>query len=191
MWPKTTNLLMTPATSASGAGSPHRTCAMLHTLVLAWPMVTSVIYITLPARRHSSFVGSTVFKKHTLPSSPEKSWIGVWFWCQGHHVHSPSKETQLFLTHFSRWPWVTDPNPGSCTFCQTILEQVFCTLLPRALAKWNTLQSSYIYTLHAAFLLKKSVNKAYQLPPMQYCFIAICICFKSWQSHGPVSGWFH
>ena len=25
------------------------------------------------------------------------------------------KETQLFWTHFSRWPWVTDPDPGSCT----------------------------------------------------------------------------
>ena len=36
------------------------------------------------------------------------------------HVHS-SKETQLFWTHFSLWPWVTDPEPGSCTFCQMVL----------------------------------------------------------------------
>ncbi len=104
-------------------------------------------------------------------------------------LHSSSKEMQLFWTHFFRWHWVTDPDPGSCTFCQmkpasldytlrkkkcnfltflrgefllfyrysnvksiarepwTILEQVFGTLLPRALPKWNTLQSSSIYTL--------------------------------------------
>ena len=37
------------------------------------------------------------------------------------YVHSSSKETQLFWTHFARWPWVTDPDPGSCTFCQMIL----------------------------------------------------------------------
>ena len=52
-------------------------------------------------------------------------------------IHSSSKETQLFWTHFSRWPWVTDPDPRSCTFC----------LMVRALAKWNILQSWSIYTL--------------------------------------------
>ncbi len=36
-------------------------------------------------------------------------------------IHSSSKETQLFWTHFSRWPWVTDPDSGSCTFCQMVL----------------------------------------------------------------------
>ncbi len=68
-------------------------------------------------------------------------------------LQASSKETQLFWTHFSRWPWATDPDPGSCTFCQMVL---------RALAKWNTLQlhwSLSIYaTFHAAFLLKKSTG---------------------------------
>ncbi len=36
-------------------------------------------------------------------------------------VHSSSKETQLFWTHFSCWPWVTGPDSGSCTFCQMVL----------------------------------------------------------------------
>ncbi len=40
--------------------------------------------------------------------------------CKGtrESIHSSSKETQLFWTHFSRWPWVTDAEPGSCTFCK-------------------------------------------------------------------------
>ncbi len=42
--------------------------------------------------------------------------IGIWY-----DIHSSSKETQLFWTHFSQWPWVTDPDPGSCTFCQMVL----------------------------------------------------------------------
>ncbi len=46
----------------------------------------------------------------------------------------------LKLLSIAREPW-------------TILKQVFYTLLPRALAKWNTLQSSSIYTL-----LKKKCN---------------------------------
>ncbi len=36
-------------------------------------------------------------------------------------IQSSSNETQLFWTHFPRWPWVTDPEPGSCTFCQLVL----------------------------------------------------------------------
>ena len=70
-------------------------------------------------------------------------------------LHSQKKEMQLSnflkgwifvvlqvlkLLSIAREPW-------------TILEQVFYTLLPRALAKWNTLQSSSIYTL-----LKKKRN---------------------------------
>ncbi len=111
------------------------------------------------------------------------------------------KRNTTVLNPFSRWPWVTDPDLGSCIFCllhvitRSIGEMIyetsftklhskkkqcnfptflrgefslfyrysnfsvlqekceqfwnrfFCTLLPRALAKWNTLQSSSIYTL--------------------------------------------
>ncbi len=35
------------------------------------------------------------------------------------------------------------------------------------------------------------VNQVYQLRPMGCCFIAICICIKPSQTHGPVSGWSH
>ncbi len=55
-------------------------------------------------------------------------------------LKSSSKEMHLFWTHFSRWPWVTDPDPGSCTFCQMVL---------RVTCKKNR---------YAAFLLKKSVH---------------------------------
>ena len=41
--------------------------------------------------------------------------------CIVYHIHSSSKETQLFWTPFSRWPWVTDPDFGSCTFYQMVL----------------------------------------------------------------------
>ncbi len=34
-------------------------------------------------------------------------------------VHSSLKET--FLNPFLVWPWVTDPDPRSCTFCQMVL----------------------------------------------------------------------
>ena len=55
-------------------------------------------------------------------------------------------------------------DPGSLTLTPGC---VHFTLLPRALAKCNTLQSSSIYTLHstfhAAFLLKLSVHVIYKL----------------------------
>ena len=40
-------------------------------------------------------------------------------------LHSSSKETKLFWTHFSRWPWVTDPNPGSCTLQSSSIYTLF------------------------------------------------------------------
>ncbi len=40
------------------------------------------------------------------------------------NIHSSSKETQLFWTPFSRWPWVTDPDPGSCTFYQIVTKSI-------------------------------------------------------------------
>ena len=52
--------------------------------------------------------------------------------------------------------------------------------------------------LHRTFLVYQSqsklrpphrVLKAYQLPPTQCCFIAICICIKPSQTYGPVWAW--
>ncbi len=34
------------------------------------------------------------------------------------------------------------------------------------------------------------VNEAYQLPPIQYCFITVCVGIKPSQIHGPISEWF-
>ncbi len=33
------------------------------------------------------------------------------------------------------------------------------------------------------------VNKAYELPPKQCCFIVICVCITPSQTHDPISGW--
>ena len=90
------------------------------------------------------------------------------------YIHPSSKETQLFWTHFSRWPWVTDPDPGSCTFCQLL------SIAREPWTIWNwffthcyqehwqneihykvhlsTLFPKRNATSHAAFLLKKSVH---------------------------------
>ena len=62
------------------------------------------------------------------------------------NLQSSSKETQPFWTHFSRWPWVTDHDPGSCTFCQHYKVHL-STFFPKRNA-----------TFHAAFLLKLSVH---------------------------------
>ncbi len=56
-----------------------------------------------------------------------------------HLLHCSSKETQLFWTHFSWWPWVTDPDSGSCVHLSTLFP------------KRNAI-------FHAAFLLKESVR---------------------------------
>ncbi len=36
-------------------------------------------------------------------------------------LHSSPKEVHIDLPQFSRWPWVTDPDLGSCRFCQMVL----------------------------------------------------------------------
>ncbi len=33
------------------------------------------------------------------------------------------------------------------------------------------------------------INKAYQLPHIQWCFIAMCVCIKPSQTHGHISRW--
>ncbi len=35
-----------------------------------------------------------------------------------HRLHSSPKEVHIDFVQFSRWPWVTDPDLGSCRFCQ-------------------------------------------------------------------------
>ncbi len=47
------------------------------------------------------------------------------------------------------------------------------------------------YKLHILLLLRPpgGIHKVYQLPFYESCFIAIGICIKPSQTHGPVSGW--
>ena len=42
---------------------------------------------------------------------------------------------------------------------------------------------------HVSLRPPHQVNQAFQLPPMQCCFIVICICIQPSQTHGPVSRW--
>ncbi len=66
----------------------------------------------------------TIYNKVKIPSipslvaGPSRQFTVHW---QPTMLLSSSKETQLFWTHFSRWPWVTDSDPGSCIFCQMVL----------------------------------------------------------------------
>ncbi len=60
-------------------------------------------------------------------------------------VHSSPKETQVESSHFSRWSWVTDPDPVSCKWYMMLGSLIYT--LPQK--KWN-LQAP-------AFLLGKSV----------------------------------
>ena len=36
-------------------------------------------------------------------------------------LHSSPKEVHTDFIQFSWWPWVTDPDPGSCQICQMVL----------------------------------------------------------------------
>ncbi len=37
------------------------------------------------------------------------------------NLHSSLKELHIDFIHFFWWPWVTDPDPGSCQVCQMVL----------------------------------------------------------------------
>ncbi len=75
--------------------------------------------------------------------------LGVYVWhmhvpfWEDQHLHSSSKETQLFLFHFPWWPWVRVSNSGSWTF----------TTWPLI---YNLLQKMQLSKV--PFLLRKSVH---------------------------------
>ncbi len=52
----------------------------------------------------------------------------------GYTLHSSPKEVHIDLPLFSRWPWVTDPDLGSCHFCQMVLTAI-CKRLLRPFSK--------------------------------------------------------
>ena len=54
--------------------------------------------------------------------------------CPTSFVHSTPKEVHIDLPHFSRWHWVTDPDLGSCRFCQMVLKAI-CKRLLRPIYK--------------------------------------------------------
>ncbi len=69
------------------------------------------------------------------------------------NLHSSPKEVHIDLPQFSWWPWITDPDLGSCQLCQMVLtaickrphskipyrfkfwHRVFCELLSRPIDK--------------------------------------------------------
>ncbi len=70
-----------------------------------------------------------------------------------HALHSSSKETQLLWTYFPRWPWVTDPDPGSCTFCQMIL-RVTCKKLLWDIPHGSVTILTWLSTCHFGLMTK-------------------------------------
>ncbi len=64
------------------------------------------------------------------------------------HVITRSIAEMMYETSYKGWIFVVLQvlKLLSIAWEPWTTEQVFCTLLPRALAKWNTLQSSSIYT---------------------------------------------
>ncbi len=87
----------------------------LHPQELFWP---EVLIFTLKCESIHS-CSTTLFSKSSQ-FFHHVHWTRN-FLCMIMELHCPfndilhsSKETQLFWTHFSRWPWVTDPDPGSC-----------------------------------------------------------------------------
>ena len=90
-------------------------------------------------------------------------------------LQSSSKEMQLFWTHFSQWPWVTGPDPGSCTFCQMVLRVFAHCYQEHWQNKINykvhlsTLFPKRNATFHAVFLLKKSVTMTKTRGQLLYC----------------------
>ncbi len=84
---------------------------------------------------------------------------------------------RMILTPFWRHPAIRHrrPSPGH-HFCIP-LEQLYINIDLHYFIPQLSLRPPY------------PVNKAYQLPFIQCCFIAICDCIKPSQTHGPISGW--
>ncbi len=55
--------------------------------------------------------------------------------------------------------------------------------------KWICFSIGFLWRCYMALRPPYPVNKAYQLPSIQCCFIAICVCIKPSQTHGHISGW--
>ena len=84
-------------------------------------------------------------------------------------VHSSPKEVHIDFVQFSRWPWLTDPNPGAWQVCQMVLG-VICKKKPlenslqfSCILRENLLELSILFLFgrnQCALLLEKSVQVA-------------------------------
>ncbi len=90
-----------------------------------------------------------------------------------------SKETQLFSTHFSRWPWVTDPDPGSCTFCQMILRSYQFHKAEHPLS-FIWLPSVFEYLTWQKCIISFGVDcKIITMPQHMFCYCPVIHYFSS------------
>ena len=75
-------------------------------------------------------------------------------------IHSSQKEVHIDFAQFSRWRRVTEPNPGSCQVCQTVLVVICkrpCWKIPyRYLALLRCLSSYHLRKMTSQ--LKSQIN---------------------------------
>ncbi len=96
------------------------------------------IYWVIPYNRY--LITTLFFKRNATFLNPFfPVTLGHWPWPRAMYIllNGPESNLQKPRTQTSE----------NCKITVDNFEQVFCTLLPRALAKWNTQQSSSIYTL--------------------------------------------
>ncbi len=74
------------------------------------------------------------------------------------HVHSSPKEVHIDLPQFSRWPWVTDPDLGSCRCCQMVLTVIIKMICGRG--RWPIDTSENYGGFHVHFFRRRVYLKA-------------------------------
>ncbi len=86
-------------------------------------------------------------------------------------VHSSPKETQVESSYFSRWSWVTDPDPVSCQFCQMVLG-VACKRPHSKIPDASFTILRYLRTSHFSEItkqLKSHCNQSNWSRSVKYC----------------------